>query len=151
MPGLPPALFILLAFALMAGCREDLGVPPPELPAPYSGITSTDGNGSVLSVDTADWKPIDALGTFVNPAFPNPCTTNFNFIFRLAAADSIVITLNAAPSAVVEVIASGRFGQGQFQVIGDVASLSPGIYRVYFTVVRGGALYTTYGDVQVGP
>ena len=144
----PPAI-LLTALLAFIGCREDQGITPAVPSAPFEGITSTDASGNVISIDSADWQPLSIVGATVSPAFPNPCSTTFSLFFRMIASDSIYVTLNPSSATVWETVVTGRYGPGQYQVIGHVETLPSAVYRVYFHVIRPGGIYTTYGDVQV--
>ncbi len=137
------------AATMLQSCREDLGLVPVVPVVTFSGITATDYQGNVLSVDTADWKPIAALGIVLRPAYPNPCSISFTVAFTMPGADSISITVNSTPSVNWETIAEGVYGKGEQLVLGNAGSLPSGIYRVYFNAFRNGITYTTFGDIQV--
>ena len=148
MSGHARTTLMLLLFAATS-CREDQGIAPATPAVIFAGITSTDMDGRILSVDTSDWKPVPGVGVTMAPAYPNPCTSSFALDFSMDASDSIEVTLNPSSSTVWETIADGQYGPGQFKVTGFVQGFPSGIYRVYFSVTRNGVTHTSYGDIQV--
>lgn len=69
--------------------------------------------------------------------------------YHLIRADSVLITLNDSPTHIVETIGTWKNDSGSYAMADQMTSLQPGIYRVYFKVIRPDSTYVTYGDVQV--
>jgi hypothetical protein len=169
-------LFIGLILTLMS-CSKDKSVDPPaQLITPFTGITHTDSTSAINgSVDSSDWKPlmncdssqkplydtvksgkndtivVESLPpcTKINPAYPNPASKFFEITFSLNEQDSVVITLNSTPAAVVKELINRRLVVGNYAISVDGSTLQPAIYRVYITVFRQSDELSSYGDVQI--
>lgn len=63
--------------------------------------------------------------------------------------DSVVITLNDHPNRVINQILTRKLVAGMHSITVSLAGLEPGIYRLYFSIVRPPYVWTTYGDIQV--
>ena len=125
----------------------------PKSNGPFSGITEEDVTGKVISEDPDDWRPITAVGMEFKTAgaYPNPCSgpDGFSLCWRLITTDSVLITVNDSPRHVLLTSLSKRLEAGQYCCRQPMGLLKPGIYRVYFNIVRPDTTYVTYGDVQV--
>lgn len=137
-------------FLLLSSCNKG-GIVDPG--SSFSGITRTDSTGMVLSSDPGDWEPIPAVGMEFHPqgAYPNPCKagTGFNLAWHLTQTDSIFITMNDSPAHVLDTLGTWLQAAGNYLVHFPMTGYQPGIYRVYFKVVRPDSTYVTHGDVQV--
>lgn len=103
-------------------------------------------------VDPDDWRPVIIGSTDtirLEPACPNPAATMTRFWWASARAESLVITICDRPNNVVRTLASRRFDPGNYILQFILSDLKPDIYRVYFSVVRGNVVYTTWGDIKV--
>ncbi len=144
-----------IAFSLLLciGCKKDNVLPPSELITPFFGISYADITGEIVEPDSDDWKPLSAVGMQFTPkgAYPNPCEIGIGFSLQwhLAAADSVMITLNDSPDHVVQTVYAKRLAPGNYEIRSQATGLLPAIYRVYFRIVRPESTYVTYGDVQV--
>jgi hypothetical protein len=143
----------LLAALLILSCREEHTVDPPaELVTTFFGISRTDETGRVTEPDSNDWMPLASAGmSFTDCAHPNPCKSGIGFVlqWRLMVADSVVITINDAPTHVLDTLLSRRLAAGNYADRVSMTGYQRAIYRVYVHIVRADSTYTTYGDVQV--
>lgn len=146
--------FLLSALALLAtGCKKnDVVNPPPPLPSPFTGISRSDSTGYIATADSDDWKPIPGAGMQFRPqgAWPNPClgATGSKIGWFLLSADSVVITINDAPDHIVRTPLSRNLEQGAYELSVGMGLFDPGIYRLYFSIIRPETTYVTYGDIQ---
>jgi len=146
---------VILAGLTLAGlaCRDDQFITDQEAPptVPYVGITTTDNIGGIISSDADDWKPIQGLQ--VHPAYPNPthALESFTLDFRTFSTDSVRITVNRSPDVVYTVVLDERIIARRYLIGPSVALLNPGIYRVYFSIIRPDTTIVTYGDVEIIP
>lgn len=119
----------------------------------FSAITRADSTGAILSSDPSVWAPIPAVGVEFLPkgAYPDPCKAGRDFMlgWRLAQTDSISITINDSPTDVLNTLGAWLKAPGSYVVSAPMNGFKPGIYCVYFKVVRPDSTYVTYGDVQV--
>ena len=153
MPRLGAATQIMVAVCfVVAACRQGVVVPEPSTP-PFSGITATSADGTVVQNDPDDWKPLQGVNARVYPVHPNPCTRDgsFEIMFVLTQRDSVIVTLNDTPDHVVDVIIQQSVNQGEHRITPFIRNVSPGLYRLYVTVVHTTIVASTYGDVQINP
>lgn len=143
---------IVALFCILAACRQGVVVPEPAAP-PFSGITATSSDGTVVQNDPDDWKPLQGVNAWVYPVHPNPCTRDesFEIVFVLTQRDSVIATLNDTPDHVVDVIIQQSVNPGEHRITPFVRNLPPGLYRLYVTVVHATFVASTYGDVQINP
>jgi len=141
---------VVAACFILAGCRQGIVVSEPSAP-PFSGITATSADGTVVQNDPDDWKPPQGVNAQVHPVHPNPCTRDgsFEFIFVLTQRDSVIVTLNDTPEHVVDVIIQQSVNSGEHRITPFIRNLLPGPYRLYFTIVRPTIVASTYGDIQI--
>jgi hypothetical protein len=151
-------LTCILPVLLLISCKDNTVDP-----GPFSGITETGITGPepTGNVDPDDWRPIfDCASpdtgeidippcTRAYPAYPNPSVGTCMFTFGLATPDSVVITLNDQPTHVAKTILARTLAAGMYAVHIDFAGLNPGIYRLYFCIIRPPDTFSTYGDIQV--
>ena len=166
------------AFLTVMSCKKDDPInSPAQLITPFTGITHTDSTSAINgSVDSTDWKPLmncdssqkpvyDTVKsgktdtiivleglpscTKIYPAYPNPASKPFHIYFSLNEQDSVVITLNSAPTTVVKELISRRLAVGSYTMSVDGSDFQPAIYRVYITVFRQSDELRSYGDVQI--
>jgi hypothetical protein len=132
------------------GCREGQPTEPPALPQ-FSGITQTDANGNIISIDPDDWQPIPAVGLTVMPAYPNPCqsTQGFTFNLKLTNSDSVAISVLDSPTHIYRSVFSVRLAAGSYQAQVNTTGDPPLVYRVALDVIRQDTVYSTHGDVEV--
>ena len=146
--------FFLCALALLVtGCKkEDVVNPPTPIPPSFTGISRSDSAGNFATADSDDWKPIPAAGMQFQPqgAYPNPClsATGFNIGWHLLSPDSVLITINDTPEHIVKTPLSRILEPGNYVTNVRMGLLDPGIYRLYFYIVRPETTYVTYGDIQ---
>lgn len=147
---IPKLGLLLLLLLLLPRCREDLPVEFPVLTT-FTGITETAADGTVLSSDPDDWRSIIEAGLYVQPAYPNPCdrSSSFTISFRLSRPESLRITLNDRIDHVARTVISETVPAGPTKFKPAVAYMDTKIYRLYITVIRPDAEYTTYGDVDI--
>ena len=147
---IPKLGLLLLLLLLLPRCREDLPVELPVLTT-FTGITETAEDGTVLSSDPDDWRSIIEAGLYVQPAYPNPCdrSSSFTISFRLSRPESLRITLNDRIDHVARTVISETVPAGPTKFKPAVAYMDTKIYRLYITVIRPDAEYTTYGDVDI--
>lgn len=137
---------------IVSSCNKDKAVEP-ESKSPFSGISKADSIGKILTSDPDDWKPIKEAGMefFPEGAFPNPCfaPTGFSLQFRLRAQDSVVITINDTPDHPLRTCLAEKLVPGMYAISVKMGLYDPGIYRLYFKIVRPETTYVSYGDVQI--
>lgn len=167
-----------LAFLLVSCKKNNVADSPTGITTSFTGITETNSTGPepIGKVDPDDWKPlmdcpsspkilnISSTGFIKNdsvidvskppctkmyPAYPNPASKCFTIYFSLNEQDSVVITLNSAPTNAVKELLKNRLMAGQYAINVNGADLQPAIYRVYITVFRQSDVLSSYGDVQI--
>ena len=148
------ALLCIGVVLTLMSCSKDKSVDPPaQLITPFTGITHTDSTAAIVgSVDSADWKPISAVGMqFPGEvgAYPNPCHDIFLIEWVMRSKDSVLITLNDSPQHSMVTIFTQRLDSGEYSIRKSLAGYQPAVYRLYFKVIRPDSTYVTYGDIQV--
>ncbi|KAB2881248.1 hypothetical protein F9K33_01890 [bacterium] len=122
------------------------------------GITRTDANGNILSVDEDDWVMRSSAPSenepSISPPYPNPVTGPLQFKFGLA--DTMRVTFQIRNSKkIVRTLLESELRQSGFHTIlwdlkGDDGETVPdGLYRCIITFLYGDTTFNTYGDIEV--
>jgi hypothetical protein len=149
--GATTVLFSALFLVVAAGCDSKDSDNPVDSQE-FSGIQMTfeDGRmGAAIGDVSDDWRSLAGVGLVSSAAYPNPTSTSTSFTFRLDQPGHISIWLNSAPGTLARVVVDGDFEAGDHTAMIDVHDLTPGIYRLFASIVRDGVTHTTYGDIQV--
>lgn len=126
----------------------------PGEPVYYCGITETDSDGNIISVDDEDWQDSGILSDCL--AYPNPIGNQEALTIKITLTSSVTniyIDFYAAPGdARVESEfenTGGYVTDDEFELelnAGDLDVLEPGkTYRMYITA--GGS--ETWGDIRI--
>ena len=138
-------LFLIIP-ALVSGCKSG-----PESPSEkFSGITETDQDGNIISIDPEDW--IDVEGLDVSPALPNPFSSNILIPFTLTYSDStrVIVRIHSSPTQRVKLLLDSILSPGEFTILWDGRDdqrtpVAPGIYRCFIKAGNS----ETFGDLQL--
>ncbi len=158
---------VLVVFLFFFGCDNQQS----ELPQVYNGLTRTDENGIVLSVDAEDWNYDDYLKvTFdtlqngkivpdmnvVLPPFPNPVIDTLNIQFGLADTARYEITILSRYAKEVKMfqrkspIPPGLYSIKWNLRDGMGSRLEPEVYRIFFIYKKDEMdVFQCYGDIQI--
>ncbi len=147
------ALFIGVILTIMSCKKDDTIDSPAQSMTSFTGITRTDSTGTISGpADSSDWRPISAVAMEFPGgvgAYPNPCHDRFSLEWYIRSKDSVLITLNDSPQHSIATIVTQRLDSGEYTISKSLAGYQPGIYRLYFKIVRPDSTYVTYGDIQV--
>lgn len=154
------AVLIAVIAALMAAnsCskpRDTGSMGPVPAPTCYTGITSADTLGNVISTDPDDWKPNGWLTSML--AYPNPSTGVVTIQFQYTSIpDTATLKFYDCSDAIVGTITATDcpgasnyvFWDGDLMPMGT--RLPAGMYRCYITLQSGTTVTAqTYGDIEL--
>jgi len=149
-------LFVMLA--VLVGCKHQTTAPIVTPQDPYTGITETgpDGPTVIGNWDQDDWLRIvpSSIQVWVSPAFPNPTDGKFTMQYESYGTDSVIAYIDDWPnnqkiSVLNQTVTAGVTNQVIDLTAGyGYMQRKEGIVRLFFSVVRGNKLYTTYGDIE---
>jgi|GEM_PF-2813198 len=154
------ALLVGTMLLSLSGCDDDfVGGTEPEKKFEGIRVTFEDGRqGGSIGDASDDWRSIPQVGLTVIPAAPNPVTiasdelgvpTRTSIEFRLAQAESLRLWVESSPGVPDMELLVGTMEAGNHVLEADFTGKQPGIYRVYLSIRREGADYTTYGDLML--
>src|SRR5205085_2489531 len=89
----------------------------------------TFAHSSVVGPTASSGVAAQARTFSVNDAYPNPFTSKTQIHFSLGAASSVVLTVEDILGRSVHVLANGRYGAGEHDVVFDAGNLPAGVYR----------------------
>lgn len=146
-------LIILFLFVMFLGCKENTNEP---INIKYSGITKTGANNPnpIGDIDLDDWKSLPEVGAEVFPAYPNPTNGYTRFQFKCTDNDSVIVALDDPVENKYSIVYSKKIIAGYYSLdlsltYGAITQQrKDGIVRLFFTVVRNGKNYKTYGDIE---
>lgn len=150
--------FVAVAVLISAGCdtaaqQKDF---LDEAQATPSGITQTDQNGEVVSLDDDDWRtaPLFLARVEVEPAYPNPAsgvvvTIPFRVLQPNEVSGGVYVRSFDADGDVIPLGESlETSGPGLYIITISPAQLGPtGLHRLFVTDVFGDLI--SYGDLDV--
>lgn len=153
-----PPLGALFFLAILMSC-SDFGVNTND--SIYSGITSTNDKGEILSVDPDDWgcseqivQPDTTIDTITGillptafcfgPAYPNPANTVVIFPITIPTPSLVRLWVSDGRGFSVELMLTSLV-KGEFVYEWNLKDINPGIYRAH---LDAGSLQR-HGDVLI--
>lgn len=122
------------------------------------GITRTDANGNILSVDPGDWvmrasAPSENEPT-VSAPYPNPVSTTISFKFGMADSMRVTLEIRNSKKTVRTLIDHELRLAGYHMIFWDLKNddgeaVPDGLYRCIITFLYGDTAFNTYGDIEI--
>lgn len=143
-------ILCIVALMIIISCDKNDGE--------IKGITRTDADGNILSVDEDDWVMRSSAPSenapSISPPYPNPVSTPISFKFGMA--DTMRVTFEIKNSKkVVRTLADHELRQAGYHMLlwdlkNDGGETVPdGMYRCIITFLYGDTTFNTYGDIQI--
>jgi len=146
-------IYLILLWVALAACDSEDGSLDPAL-CPFHGITETDENNRIISVDPSDWcmdpsQPPDEPRFHLAPAFPNPASASVTIRYDVAYRSLVNLHIVSVGCDTVRTLVRGEKLAGSYAVGWDCrndagAMLPKGIYRC---IMRADT-FLCYGDIQ---
>jgi hypothetical protein len=146
--------FIILLI-ITVSCNHEVEDPK------FYGITRTNENGNVLSVDTEDWKPDAVLINgkldsnyiiYPEPAYPNPFNSSITFQFTFTMEAYYHLTIFDKPGHIFKQFEKmeARRGKYCYMITSDSIFTTNGIYRVIISARATNSTKTCeiFGDIE---
>jgi hypothetical protein len=123
-----------------------------------SGITRTDANGNILSVDEDDWVMRSSAPSenepSISPPYPNPVSGAISFRFGLADTMRITFQIKNSKKIVRTLRDDELMAIGYHSIFWDLKddggeAVPDGLYRCIIIFVYGDTTFNTYGDIQI--
>ncbi len=143
-----PAL-LLVFVCVLAACSDESSSAPPCSTLEFSGISETDADGTVRTVDPDDWRCSDDMILCPAPAFPNPIRNGVWLRFTLSEPQRVSISvINRCDEIVAGPLDGSELTAGSHDVLLLAAGWPEGDYRVVIRATDNqGEVRESFGDL----
>lgn len=141
--------FVILSLLAIACDKRDDGI---------EGISRTDANGNILSVDPDDWVMRSSAPSENEPAvsapYPNPVSTTISFKFGMADSMRVAFEIRNSKKSVRTLLDHELLQAGYHMIFWDLKNddgetVPDGLYRCIITFLYGDTTFNTYGDIEI--